>query len=54
LVGRRFKPSPQLEQGLAAGSVAVTAAGRLTLSPAEWFRETAWSLQVLASFTEIS
>jgi oxygen-independent coproporphyrinogen-3 oxidase len=54
LAGKRFKPNRQLEQGLAAGAVKVTPAGRLTLDPAEWFRETAWSLQVLASFTAIS
>lgn len=54
VVGKRFTPGRQLEQGLAAGAVTVTPAGRLRLDPAEWFRETAWSLQVLASFTAIS
>jgi len=49
LSAREFKPDPVVEEGLK--SAALKLGGNIiTLNEAEWFRETAWSLQVVLSF----
>ena len=45
---RQFKPRPAVEEGLQRGLLVLND-GRLTLKPSEWFRETAWSLEVAMS-----
>ena len=47
--GYVLKPTPNLLQGLASGVVR-REHGRIRLDPAEWFRETAWSLEIAESF----
>ncbi len=49
-LGRRFRPTAQLQHGLAQGVLTLGSDGRLYLTPAEWFRENAWAVQVLLAF----
>jgi oxygen-independent coproporphyrinogen-3 oxidase len=46
-----FQPRPAIQRGLSEGSLIWSAADdSLWLRPAEWFRETSWSLEVALSF----
>lgn len=51
--GRQFVATPLLAHALSTGAAHLSATGILTLMPAEWFRETSWSLEVLKSFCKI-
>jgi oxygen-independent coproporphyrinogen-3 oxidase len=46
--GRRFAPTPTLAEGLDRGLLQLSK-GALELAPGEWFRESAWALEVLDS-----
>ena len=48
--GQVFKPTPFLTEQLAAGNTLYQKNGRLLLDPSEWFRETAWCLEILKGF----
>lgn len=49
-LGQRFQPRPLIETGLEKGWLSWNPAGRLVLSPQEWFREISWSLELSLSF----
>ena len=55
-LGRSFCPSPALKEALEQGLCAVTRMGdgshKLRFTPAEWFREVAWGVEVLRSFPD--
>jgi oxygen-independent coproporphyrinogen-3 oxidase len=48
--GQVFKPTAYLSEQLSAGRVLFLEQGRLRLSQAEWFRETAWCHEILKAF----
>ncbi len=48
--GRIFRPRPNVEIGLKKGLLTISPDKQLILSSDEWFRETAWSLEVVLSF----
>lgn len=49
--GRRFVPSPALKEGMTRG-MCTFENGRFTLTPAEWFRETGWAVELIRSVVE--
>lgn len=55
---RRFRPTRLLNEGLAKGIIHIrkdpSLGETLTLDPAEWFRETAWAVELLLAFDEQS
>lgn len=48
--GRIFLPSSHVIEGLKRGMVIMDEDGKIFLHPREWFRETAWSLELIKSF----
>lgn len=47
-----FMPSTELQEALESGILGINTRSRLTLIPAEWFRETLWALKVAESFRD--
>lgn len=51
--GRHFQPTANVSEAIRRGLLMCGESGRITLDPREWFRETAWCLELLKSFPKI-
>jgi HemN C-terminal domain len=51
---RLWQPTPVLAEAMATGLIQLSAEGQLRLTPAEWFREAGWGVEVLRSIIKSS